>query len=116
MANDRTRRINGEIQRVLAEVIKSMKDPRISMMTTVLRVDCTNDLSYAKVFVSVYDSEEMQKSTMAALQHAHGYLRTEIGKHLNLRKTPELRLIEDHSMEQSAKISKILNDIGVADE
>jgi len=116
MANDRTRRINGEIQRVLAEVIKSMKDPRISMMTTVLHVDCTNDLSYAKVFVSVYDSEEMQKSTMAALQHAHGYLRTEIGKHLNLRKTPELRLIEDHSMEQSAKISKILNDIGVADE
>ena len=86
------------------------------MMTTVIGVDVTNDLSYAKVFISVYDSDEMRASTMSALQHAQGYLRTEVGRHLNLRKTPELRIIEDHSMEQSAKISKILDDIGAADE
>lgn len=116
MAGQRTRRINGEIQRVLAEVIKTMKDPRISMMTSVTNVDVTNDLSYAKVFISVYDSDEMRESTMAALRHAQGYLRTEVGKQVKLWKTPELRIIEDHSMEQSAKISKILNEIGTADE
>ncbi len=116
MAGERTRRINGEVKRVLAEVIKSMKDPRISVMTSVVAVEVTNDLSYAKVFISVYDTNEMRASTMEALEHAHGFLRSEVGKHLNLRKTPELRIVEDHSMEQSAKISKILNDIGTPDE
>ena len=116
MAGDRTRRINGEIQRALAEIIKTMKDPRISIMTSVVGVETTNDLSYAKVFISVYDTDEMQASTMEALSHAHGFLRTEVGKVLKLRKIPELRIIEDHSMEQSAKISKILNDIGTSDE
>ncbi len=117
MAGNRQRRINGEMQKILADIIRlEMKDPRISMMTSVLRVDVTNDLSYATAYISVYDNEEMQKSTIKALEHALGFLRSEVGKRLNLRKTPEFRIVLDHSMEQSDKISKILNDIGVRDE
>ena len=117
MAGNRQRRINGEMQKILADIIRSeMKDPRISIMTSVIRVEVTNDLSYATAYISVYDTEEMQKSTISALEHALGFLRSEVGKRLNLRKTPEFRIVEDHSMEQSDKISKILNDIGVKDE
>ena len=97
MAGNRQRRINGEMQKILADIIRSeMKDPRISIMTSVLRVDVTNDLSYATAYISVYDTEDMQKSTIAALEHALGFLRTEVGKRMNLRKTPEIRILEDH--------------------
>jgi len=117
MAGDRTRRINGEMQKCLADILRTeMKDPRISIMTSIVRVEVTNDLSYAKVFISVYDTDKMKKSTIIALEHAQGFLRTEVGKRLKLRKLPELRIIEDHSMEQSAKISKIIDDIGAKDE
>ena len=117
MAGDRQRRINGEMQKVLADIIRTeMKDPRISIMTSVVRVDVTNDLSYATAYISVYDTPKMQKSTIIALEHALGFLRTEVGKRLKLRKLPEIRIVEDHSMEQSAKISKILDDIGAKDD
>jgi len=117
MAGNRQRRINGEMKKILADIIRQeMKDPRISVMTSVINVDVTNDLSYATAYISVYDDEDMQKSTMAALEHALGFLRSEVGKRMNLRKTPEIRIVQDFSMEQSAKISKILNDIGEKDE
>jgi len=117
MAGNRQRRINGEMQKILADIIRQeMKDPRISVMTSVINVDVTNDLSYATAYISVYDTENMQKSTMTALEHALGFLRSEVGKRMNLRKTPEIRIVQDFSMEQSAKISKILNDIGAKDE
>jgi ribosome-binding factor A len=117
MAGNRSRRINGEMQKCFADILRTeMKDPRISIMTSVVRAEVTNDLSYANIFVSIYDTDKMKKSTIIALNHAHGFLRSEIAKRLKLRKIPELRIFEDDSMEQSAKIAKIIDDIGVKDK
>jgi len=117
MAGNRSRRINGEMRKVFSEILSTqIKDSRVSAMTTVVKAEVTNDLSYANIYLSIYDTDKMKKSTFIALDHAHGFLRSEIAKRLNLRKVPELRIFEDDSMEYSAKIAKIIEDIGTKDE
>ncbi len=117
MAGNRGRRINGEMRKVFSEILSTeIKDDRVSVMTSVVRCDVTNDLSYANIYLSIFDTDSMKKSTLIALNHAHGFLRCEIAKRLNLRKVPELRIYEDDSMEYSAKISKLLDDVGAKDD
>ena len=117
MAGNRARRINGEMKKVFSEILQTeIKDSRVSAMTTVVRAEVTNDLSYANISVSVFDTDKMKKSTLIALNHMHGFLRCEIAKRLNLRKVPELRIFEDDSMAYSAKISKIMDEIHVKDD
>ena len=87
-------RINGEVQRVLAEVIRGeIKDPRISPLTSVVAVEVAPDLKTCKVWVSVYGDEKAQADTLAGLQSAEGYIKNQLAKQINLRNTPELRLL-----------------------
>jgi ribosome-binding factor A len=117
MAGNRSRRINGEMKKVFSEILRSeVKDQRVSVMTSVVRAEVTNDLSYANIYLSIFDTDKMKKSTIIALEHAQGFLRSEVAKRLNLRKVPEIRIFEDDSMEYSAKISKIMDEIGIKDE
>ena len=111
MAKDRINKINEEVKRELSGIIRELKDTRIPMMTSVVAVRVTNDLSYAKVYVSVMGDEEVQKKALAGLKSAAGFVRREIGHRLQLRHTPEMVFELDHSIEQGAHINKIIHEI-----
>ena len=110
-------RINGEVQRVLAEVIRGeIKDPRISPLTSVVAVEVAPDLKTCKVWVSVYGDEKAQADTLAGLQSAEGYIKNQLAKQINLRNTPELRFIVDESIAYGVRMSKLIDDVVKSDE
>ena len=111
MPSNRIGRINEEIQRELAELLRRLKDPRVSQvgMVSITRVDTTGDLRYARVFVSVLDKTQ-EKDVLKGLKSASGFLRRELGHSLQLRYTPELQFIADDSIGYGADILEILRD------
>ncbi len=109
-------RINGEVQRELAEIIRGeIKDPRISPMTTVVAVQVAPDLKTCKAYISVLGNDQACKDTLAGLKSAAGFVRTKLAKNLNLRNTPEITFILDQSIEygvtMSAKIDEVIAQI-----
>ncbi|MBQ7972723.1 MAG: 30S ribosome-binding factor RbfA [Lachnospiraceae bacterium] len=105
-------RINGEVQKVLAEIIRSeLKDPRINPMTTVMEVEVAPDLKSCKAYISVLGDEESQQSTLAGLNSAMGLIRNQISKKINLRNTPEIRFIMDQSVEYCISMSKLIDEV-----
>ena len=110
MASNRIGRINEEIQRELAVLLRTVKDPRVHGLVSITHVDTTPDLRYAKVFVSVLDRGDC-KEVIRGLKSAGGYLRREMGRALSLRYTPELLFQEDDSIDKGTHILKLLNDI-----
>ena len=101
-------KINEEVRRELANIIRDLKDSRIPMMTSVVSVQVTNDLRYAKAYISVMGDEETQKKAMEGLKSAAGYVRREIGRKIDLRYTPELIFELDRSIEHGAHIDMLL--------
>lgn len=105
-------RINGEVQKVLSEIIRGeIKDPRISPLTSVVSVSVAPDLKTCKAFISVLGNEEAQENTMAGLKSAVGYVRRQLAKELNLRNTPEITFVLDQSIEYGVNMSKIIDDV-----
>ncbi len=111
MAKERINKINEEVMRELAVIIRELKDNRIPMLTSVVSVNVTNDLSYAKAYISVFGDEQVQKDALKGLKSASGFIRREIGHRLNLRHTPEFIFELDHSIEHGSKITQMLRDI-----
>lgn len=111
MANNRIERIKEEVLRELASVIRTLKDPRIPPMTSVVAVDVTKDLKYAKAHVSVMGSEEEKKAAIAALKSASGFIRREISSRLNLRITPEFTFVLDRSVDYGMHINDLIHKI-----
>ena len=110
MATNRINRINEDIQRELASLIRTVKDPRVHGLISITRVDTTTDLRYCRVYVSVLDHSDV-KEVVKGLKSAAGYLRRELGRALSLRYTPELLFQEDDSIDKGTHILKLLNDI-----
>lgn len=111
MSFKRTDRISEEIKKELSSVIRDLKDPRIPMMTSVVNVDVTNDLRYAKAYISVMGTDEEKKDAIKGLKAAAGFIRREIGGRIKLRCVPEFSFVEDSTIEYGAHINKLLNDI-----
>jgi ribosome-binding factor A len=115
MANYRRGRINEEMQREVAKILREVKDPRVSKaFISVTGAEVTPDLKFAKIYYSAYNADK--KEVKAGLRAASGFIRGQISKNLNLRITPELTFIEDGSIEYGAKISKILEGITFTDD
>lgn len=112
MASNRMARVNEELQRELAALIPTVKDPRVGSagMISVTGVDATADLKQAKVYVSVLDKSR-EKDALKGLKSAAGWLRREVGRALTLRATPELFFIADDSMDKGAHILSILRSL-----
>lgn len=105
-------RINGEVLRELSNIIRGeIKDPRINPMTSVVAVEVAPDLKSCKAYISVLGDEEAQKSTIAGLRSAEGYIRTKLAKTINLRNTPEIKFILDQSIEYGINMSKLIDDV-----
>ncbi|MBO5561588.1 MAG: 30S ribosome-binding factor RbfA [Firmicutes bacterium] len=110
--SNRMIRINDEIQREISEIIRSdLKDPRVGVITSVLKVDTTNDLKYCKVYISVLGDDDKKQEVMSVLKNAAGFIRSLIANRINLRQTPELKFILDDSLEYSFKIDSIIRSI-----
>ncbi len=105
-------RINDEIKKELSEILRAdLKDPRIGVITSVIKAETTNDLKYCKVYISVLGDEDKKKEVMDVIKGASGFIRSLIAKRINLRITPEFRFILDDSLDYSFKIDEILKDI-----
>lgn len=114
MAKYRQGRINDEIQKEIAQILRDVKDPRVSgAFISITGAEVTPDLKYAKVYYSALmgDKKEVRKGLMSSA----GFIRGQVAKRMNLRITPELTFIEDGSIEYGAKISKILEGITITD-
>ncbi len=112
MAKYREGRINEEVKRELAEIIRELKDPRIPVMLTVTHAGVTPDLKFAKVSISVLGDEKATEAAFAALKDAKGFIRRELSRRLKARTAPELTFVPDDSISYGAHIAKILKDIG----
>jgi len=116
MAKNRGVRLEGEFKRGLSEIfLTELKDPGISPMIGVTRVDVTPDLKYAKVYVSAYDAPEKMEATIKALQRAEGFIRAKLNDRIRVRRIPNLTFIHDTSIEYSIRISKIIDDVTARD-
>ena len=102
-------RVSADIQRELADLFRELKDPRVSKLLSIVKIDVSGDLSYATVYVSAIEGFEATVSSVKALKGASGFLRRELGGRLKLRKVPELRFVADDSINISANISKIID-------
>ena len=105
-------RVNGEVQRVLAEVIRGeIKDPRISPMTSVVAVDVAPDLKTCKAYISVFGDDEARNATLQGLRSAEGFIKNRLAKTINLRNTPEITFVMDQSIEYGVNMSKLIDEV-----
>lgn len=112
MSKYRNGRINEEMKREISSIIRNeIKDPRITAMISVTKVDVTRDLSYAKVYVSLYGNNKSKDETFEALKNSAGFIRREVGHRIRLRNTPEIIIEIDDSIEQGMHIDEILRKI-----
>lgn len=108
MASYKQGRTASDIKMCLAQIFRELKDPRISELLSIVKVDVTGDLSLAKVYVSAIEGEQKTKESVKGLQNAAGYIRRELSRALKIRQTPELKFIADDSIAHGAHISRII--------
>jgi ribosome-binding factor A len=112
MNEKRVNRISEEIKKIISELLyNGLKDPRISSMTSITRVEVTRDLRYAKIYVSVFGNKEEKESSIDGLNSAKGFIRKEIGNKIDIRYTPEPIFILDESIEEGIRMSKLIEDV-----
>ena len=116
MASNRINRINEEIQKELANLLRTIKDPRVQdAMISITRVETTPDLRYTKVYVSILQSEKAA-SAMKGLQSAAGFLRRQLGSDVRLRCVPEIVWALDDSIVYGAKLLELINSLEVKND
>ncbi len=112
MAGYKINRVTSDIKLCLSELLREVKDPRVSKLLSIVKLDVSGDMSYATVYVSAIEgSEKTEESVKALNKNASGYLRRELSNRMSLRKVPELKFVADDSIENSAKIQKIINSL-----
>ena len=117
MAGYRTGRVSEDIKRETVAVIRTLKDPRVrDKILTVVRVEVSSDLSFAKVYVSSMGGIDDAKEAVKGLQSATGLIRREVGNRLHLRNTPELKFIADDSVEHGMEIFKKIENFSTREE
>lgn len=114
MANSRrVARVASLIKREVSQMLMSgIKDDRVGAgMVSITDVDVSGDLQHAKIFVSIYGTDEARAETMAGLQAATGYVRSELGQRMRLRRTPEVLFREDRSVERGTRVLSLINQL-----
>lgn len=110
-------RINGEVQKVLAEIIRGdIKDPRISPWTSVVAVEVAPDLKSCKAWISVLGGEEACQKTLEGLNSSRGYIRRQLAHTINLRNTPEITFVMDQSIAYGVNMSHKIDEVIASDK
>ena len=111
MSGSRRARIADQIQRELAEIIRTeLRDPRVGSMVTLTGVEMSRDQSHAKVFFTVLGAESAAKDAAEGLQRAAGFLRSELAHRLSTRSVPELHFHFDESVERGVRLSRLIDE------
>ncbi|BDG35185.1 30S ribosome-binding factor RbfA [Parageobacillus sp. VR-IP] len=114
--NLRATRVGEQMKKELSDIIgRKLKDPRIGFVT-VTDVRVTGDLQQAKVYISVLGDEEQRQNTLKGLEKAKGFIRSEIGQRIRLRKTPEIFFEIDESIEYGNRIEQLIRQISTEQE
>ncbi len=120
MKGVRGERLAGEFQKEISSIISGKlraKFPGLSAIISVTAADVAPDLKSAKIYVSIYDTDKAKaQNSFATIKENAGFIRHELAQVMHIRTVPELRFIEDTSMEYGEKIDKILSDIGTDDK
>ena len=112
---DRMRRVNEAVRQVLSEAVGELKDPRIGFVT-ITGVDTSPDLRHARVFVSVFGSDEAQADSLAGLEAAHGVLQSRLAHELRIKRTPQLAFEYDPSVERGVRMTQLIDELAPDDE
>lgn len=110
MSVPRSERIREDFKREISDILRKMKDPRIGFVS-VTDVELSRDLRHAKVFVSIFGDAAEKENTLAALLHAQGFIRSELGRRIRLRHTPEIAFRLDDSIERGDRINRLLRSV-----
>lgn len=111
MASIKLARLSEDIKTELSVLLRELKDPRVSSMLSIIKVDLSNDLSHCKVYVSAIEGSEKTIESVKGLKSAAGFIRREIAARVKLRHVPEFHFIADDSIEYSANINKIISGL-----
>ncbi len=112
MASYKQGRVTSDIKNALSYILRDVKDPRVSKLLSIVKVDVSGDLSYATVYVSAIEGAEKTEESVKGLKSAGGYIRKELGSALHLRKVPELKFVADDSLIKSASIMETIKSFG----
>lgn len=111
----RLERLNSLLRQEISELLqRQVKDPRLGSFISVTSVEISPDLSFAKVFISHFGTEEEKQNTINTLNAAAGFFRHELGDRMKARKIPELSFRIDHAIEKAANVLKIIDNLNEA--
>ena len=109
------RRVNESVRQVLSEAVGELKDPRIGFVT-VTGVETSPDLRHARVYVSVFGSDESRQDSLAGLEAAHGVLQSRLGRELRMKRTPQLAFEYDPTVERGVRMTQLIDELAPDDE
>ncbi|MCI8650620.1 MAG: 30S ribosome-binding factor RbfA [Anaerotruncus sp.] len=111
MGSYKTSRTSEDMKRELSDIMRSLKDPRVTGLLSIVKLDLSGDMSHCKVYISSMDGLDAAKNAVKGLTNASGYIKHELNLRMKLRKLPELHFIADDSIAHSAGISRLLDDL-----
>ena len=111
MGSFRASRTEEDIKRELSDIMRSLKDPRISGLLSIVKMDLSGDMSHCKVYVSSMDGLAAAEEAVRGLASAAGYIKRELNARIKLRKLPDFKFIADDSIAHSADISRMLEHL-----
>jgi ribosome-binding factor A len=104
-------RLEQDIKSELSIAMRQLKDPRVQSVVSIVKLELSNDLSWCNIHISSANGIEATKEAVIGLTSASGFLKRELSSRLKMRRCPNLKFIEDDSIEYSAKINKMLKDV-----
>lgn len=111
----RTQQISEEVRRAVSDIVQNkLKDPRVPEIVSISRVDVTNDLSFAKIYISFFTNEI--EDAMIGINSSKGFIKKELSRMVKLRVMPELIFIHDDSIEKGLEMDKLINEVTNADK
>lgn len=113
MASHKTSRVQQDILHALSDIMRTVKDPRVQGLVSIVKLELAGDYSHCKIYISSMQGLESAKTAVQGLKSAAGYMRRELGGRVKMRRVPELHFVADDSIAHSAGIAKMLNDLGV---
>lgn len=111
MANFKMQRLGEDVRRELTDIFRSIKDPRVDPLLSIVKIDLSGDQSYCKVYVSSMGGLDKAKESVKGLESGAGYIRRELSMRVEMRRSPELRFVADDSIEYSAEIARKLDEL-----
>ncbi len=107
----RLEKVGSEIQHLVSDVISNkLHDPRIATLTSVTRVEISRDLEAAKIYISVFGDEKVQRRTLDALDHARGFIQTHVARGLDIRQCPRISFWPDTTIKKQIEVSRLIEE------